>query len=221
MVRQNGLNNCKLFNLYSNSPAFVFGLHWSYDGLLSINILLENIPMYCKFSSNENILMRLWEDFGQKYCMFVVPAFCMAEDEETFSQSSLHAKCLNPGTHSQFPAALQNHTQGGSCAAPELHRPGYSHIKFEVLLKKEDKVVVFFSSGCACLSIHSWWYWSFVRHISLHALPFSLRIFKIYLTHFPFGFPGDLLLVTAAFLFQGSPRSSEMSHSVQVLFSFW
>lgn len=67
--------------------------------------------------------------------MFVVPAFCMAEDEEAFSQSSFHAKCLNPGTCSEFPATLQNHTQGGSCAAHELYGPGYSRTKFEVLQK--------------------------------------------------------------------------------------
>lgn len=25
-----------------------------------------------------------WGDFGQKYFIFVAPAFCMVEDEETF-----------------------------------------------------------------------------------------------------------------------------------------
>lgn len=59
MVRSNGSYQCKWINLYSHSSAFILALHWSSDGVLSLNIFVKNIPICCKISSNEKILVRL------------------------------------------------------------------------------------------------------------------------------------------------------------------
>lgn len=138
MARSNGLNHWKLFTLYINSPAFIFGLHWIFSGLLRISILLNHTPMYYVFSSIENICMRLWEGFSQTYCVFEASAFCMTEGEITFSENSFHAKYMNPGTCSQFPAMLQNQPQSGSCAIRGMYRPGHLHTKFKVLWRTKS-----------------------------------------------------------------------------------
>lgn len=138
MARSNGLNNWKLFNLYSNSPAFIFGFHWSSSGLLRISIILKHIPMYYKFSSIENICMRLWEGFSQTYYMFEASAFCMTEGEATFPKNSFHAKYMNTGIYPRFPAMLQNQPQHGSCAIHGMHRPVHSHMKLKVLWKTKS-----------------------------------------------------------------------------------
>lgn len=126
--------------------------------------------------------MRLWEDFGQKYCMFVASAFCTPEKEETFSWSSFHANDLSPGSHLQLPTVLQNQHWGGSCAVHGLYRPGHLH---KIWGLTEDKVVFFFSSGCPWLSSWSCWCWSFVRHFAPCPPLKTLIFFKSIYLFFP------------------------------------
>lgn len=168
------------------------------------------------------MLVRLWEGFGQKYRMFRAPAFCVAGDEGSFSQSSCHAKYLHPGKYLLSVNSVQ-------CCRIRLKAEPVQPVVCRGLGTSsriwgltEDKGGFFsclFSPGCACSSSQSWWQWSLVRSIFLHAFPWSPWIFKICLPRLPIGLlllfffflfsalRTELLLeplvwVTAAFLFQ-------------------
>lgn len=70
--------------------------------------------------------------------MFEASAFCMTEGEATFPKTSFHAKYMNTGIYSQFPAMLQNQPQHGSCAIRGTYRSAHSHMKFKVLWKTKS-----------------------------------------------------------------------------------
>lgn len=173
MVRSNGPYPCKWISLYSNSSAFIFALHWSSDGLLSLNIVLKDIPICCKFSSNENIFVRprgLWSK------IFYVCSSSFLYDRRWRNLLTKQFSCkisdpwnpLNSLQHLKISTKVEAAPPGicmGLCAPIQNLRS----------IRRQN--CLFFSFDCACFSTWSWWCWFPVRHIFLHALPLSPWIF--------------------------------------------
>lgn len=173
MVRSNGPYPCKWISLYSNSSAFIFALHWSSDGLLSLNIFLKDIPICCKFSSNENIFVRLRGLWSKIFCVcsssflydrrwrnLLTKQFsCKISDPWNLLNSLQHLK-INTKVEAAPPGICM-----GLCAPIQNLRS----------IRRQN--CLFFSFDCACFSAWSWWCWFPARHIFLRALPLSPWIF--------------------------------------------